>query len=189
MKQAVKLDVFYPHPPERVWKALTDRRALATWIMENDFEPYLGHKFQFRRRDHDRSSLEVPIECEIVELDEPKCLAYTWREATSSETSLVIWTLTSVEGGTQLQLLHQEYKHLTAVGAPINKEVRTDRSGRNMISLSASRSTLAKPDKDLQSFHLTESAGFSPIISNPYPKDKWEYYLMQKLPEALLHCF
>ncbi len=39
MIQGVKLEFFYPHPPERVWKALTDRRVLAAWMMENDFEP------------------------------------------------------------------------------------------------------------------------------------------------------
>ena len=182
MKQAVKLDVFYPHPPERVWKALTDRRALATWMMESDFEPHLGHKFQFQR--NDLSSLEMPIECEVVELDEPKRLAYTWRESSSSEPSLVIWTLTAVEGGTQLQLIHQEYQYLTAVGSMMNRELQTERSGRNMMSLASSRSTLVKTDSALQPFHSTESAEFSQLIPNLCI---WEYYLIQKLPKTLLH--
>jgi uncharacterized protein YndB with AHSA1/START domain len=187
MKQAVKLDIFYPHPPERVWKALTDRRALATWMMESDFEPYLGHKFQFQRNNKDLSSLEMPIECEVVELDEPKCLAYTWRESFSSESSLVIWTLTAVEGGTQLQLIHQEYQYLTAVGSMMNRGLQAERSGKNMMSLAASRSSLVKTDSALQSFHPTESAEFSELIPNLCLKDQWEYCLMQKLPKTLLH--
>ncbi len=185
MKQAMKLNIFYPHPLERVWKALTDRRALATWMMESDFEPHLGHKFQFQR--NDLSSLEMPIECEVVELDEPKCLAYTWRESSSSEPSLVIWTLTSVEGGTQLQLIHQEYQYLTAVGSMMNRELQEERSGRNMMSLAASTSTLVKTDNALQPFQPTESAEFRELTPNLYFKDEWEYHLTQKLPKTLLH--
>ncbi len=49
MIPAVKMDVFYPYPPERVWQVLTNRRALAAWLMENDFEPRVGHKFQFQK--------------------------------------------------------------------------------------------------------------------------------------------
>jgi len=37
MNQTVTLEVFYPHSPERVWQALIDRRALAAWMMDNDF--------------------------------------------------------------------------------------------------------------------------------------------------------
>jgi uncharacterized protein YndB with AHSA1/START domain len=187
MKQAVKLDVFYPHPPERVWKALTDRRALATWMMESDFEPYLGNKFQFRRNGKDLTTLEMLIECEVVELDEPKRLAYTWRESSSSQPSLVIWTLTSVKGGTQLQLIHQEYQYLTAVGLMMNRELQTERSGRNMMSLASSRSTLVKTDSALQPFHPTQSAEFNELIPNLCLKEQWEYYLTQKLPKTLLH--
>ena len=48
MSQEMELETFYPHPPERVWQALTDRRALSSWMMDNDFEACLGHQFQFQ---------------------------------------------------------------------------------------------------------------------------------------------
>ena len=74
MTQMLKLEVFYPHPPERVWQAITNRRALAAWLMDNDFEPRLGHKFQF-------SAQSLPglenINCQILELDQPKRLVYS----------------------------------------------------------------------------------------------------------------
>ncbi len=39
MNQDVMLEVFYPqHSLGRVWQALTDRRALTAWMMDNDFE-------------------------------------------------------------------------------------------------------------------------------------------------------
>jgi len=42
--------------------------------MENDFEPFLGHKFRFQSNSH--SELKTTIHCEVVELDEPKRLVY-----------------------------------------------------------------------------------------------------------------
>ncbi len=105
MKEQVKLSVFYPHPPEKLWQALTDCRVLNAWMMKNDFLPRLGHKFKFES--NSALGRKTIIHCEVVELDEPKRLIYTWQDGVSRETSLVIWTLTPVEGGTQLQLKHQ----------------------------------------------------------------------------------
>ena len=39
-----------PYPPEKVWRALTDPRLVAEWLMENDFEPTVGRKFNFRTK-------------------------------------------------------------------------------------------------------------------------------------------
>jgi uncharacterized protein YndB with AHSA1/START domain len=36
---AIRTDSFFPHPPEKVWRALTDPELLASWLMPNDFEP------------------------------------------------------------------------------------------------------------------------------------------------------
>jgi uncharacterized protein YndB with AHSA1/START domain len=32
------------HPPEKVWKFLTDPALINQWLMKNDFQP-IGHKF------------------------------------------------------------------------------------------------------------------------------------------------
>ena len=45
---AIVLEVEYPHPIERVWRALTDAKALGRWLMPNDFVPQVGHEFTFR---------------------------------------------------------------------------------------------------------------------------------------------
>ena len=110
----VKLDVFYPHPPERVWQALTDPTALRRWLMPTDFRPRLGHRFKFQNRaDQKKDSRQKgsprPIEtvcCEVVTLDAPRRLAYTWQSERDPEPTLVTWTLEQVEGGTRLQLEH-----------------------------------------------------------------------------------
>jgi uncharacterized protein YndB with AHSA1/START domain len=37
-----------PHPPEKIWRALTQGSLIKEWLMDNDFEPVLGRKFTFR---------------------------------------------------------------------------------------------------------------------------------------------
>ena len=37
-----------PHPPEKVWRALTQAPLIAEWLMQNDFQPVVGHRFNFR---------------------------------------------------------------------------------------------------------------------------------------------
>ena len=36
------------HPPEKVWRALTQRPLIEDWLMPNDFEPVVGHRFTLR---------------------------------------------------------------------------------------------------------------------------------------------
>ena len=37
-----------PHPPEKIWRALTQGPLIEEWLMKNDFQPVVGHKFNFR---------------------------------------------------------------------------------------------------------------------------------------------
>ncbi|MGO4492322.1 SRPBCC domain-containing protein [Arthrobacter sp. 2YAF22_2] len=45
---AIELDEFLPHPPAKVWRALTEPDLIATWLMENDFKPVAGHRYTMR---------------------------------------------------------------------------------------------------------------------------------------------
>jgi uncharacterized protein YndB with AHSA1/START domain len=36
-----------PHPPEKVWGALTQGPLIEAWLMRNDFLAVVGHKFNF----------------------------------------------------------------------------------------------------------------------------------------------
>ncbi len=37
-----------PHPPEKIWRALTHGPLIEKWLMKNDFQPVVGHRFTFR---------------------------------------------------------------------------------------------------------------------------------------------
>lgn len=109
MLQDLRTEVFYPYPPERIWQVLTSHRALSAWLMDNDFEPRLGHKFQFQNKS--LPGVNGTICCEIIELDEPKRLSYTWQDRWMHQPSVVTWTLKPVDGGTRLHLEHRGLKH------------------------------------------------------------------------------
>ena len=105
MRRTVVLEVVYPHPPERVWRALTDRDALAEWLLPNNFEPRRGHRFQFWSPP--RPGSPGVIECEVVELDEPRRLSYTWQSDLDKAPTLVTWTLEPTKRGTRVRLEHE----------------------------------------------------------------------------------
>lgn len=98
-------EVFYPHPPERVWQVITNREALAGWLMENDFEPRVGCKFCFYNQS--LPGIDTNIKCEVIEIEAPQRLVYTWQDCMMSQPSVVTWTLKAVEGGTRLCLEHR----------------------------------------------------------------------------------
>ena len=64
----------YPHPPERVWRALTDPAELAAWLMPNDFSPRVGASFRLDARPTHPELLE----CEVLEVDPPHRLQTRW---------------------------------------------------------------------------------------------------------------
>jgi uncharacterized protein YndB with AHSA1/START domain len=78
MTESVQRDVYIPHAPEAVWQALTDSNALAEWLMPNDFQPRVGHKFTFQLPANPQAAWDGKISCEVTEVSEPSRLAYSW---------------------------------------------------------------------------------------------------------------
>ena len=111
MKRDLRFEFVYPHPPEKVWRALTDSKAIAQWLMENTFEPRLGQKFQFRTKP--APGFDGIVNCEVTELDPPRRLAYTWKGWPID--TLVTFTLEAVAEGTRLRLEHTGFRGVKAL--------------------------------------------------------------------------
>ena len=73
--------------------ALTDSDTLANWIWDNDFKPVVGQKFQFRAEPSEW--WDGIVDGEVLEVDEPNLLSYTWVSA--GETTTVTWTLKKIQ--------------------------------------------------------------------------------------------
>ncbi len=72
-------DVVYPHSLQKVWSALTENNALSQWLLPNTFELRVGHRFTFCEETfHKQDSWNGMIECEIIEVEPLRRLAYTW---------------------------------------------------------------------------------------------------------------
>ena len=89
-----------PHPLEKIWRALTQGSLIKEWLMDNDFEPVVGHKFNFR-------STPVPgwngiIDSEILVVEANKKLSYSW--SSMGLQTVVIWTLAATQGGTLVRM-------------------------------------------------------------------------------------
>jgi len=98
--RSLVIERVFSHPPQKLWRALTETPLIAQWLMKNDFEPVAGRKFQFR-------SDPVPnwngvIDCEVLIVDPLKQLSYSW--STMGAEFVVLWTLTPAEGGTHLRM-------------------------------------------------------------------------------------
>lgn len=90
----------YPHPREAVWEALTTREALAEWLMPNDFEPRVGHRFTFRT--DPAPGFDGIVRCEVLRLDAPTGMAFTWVGGPID--TVVTFTLDEVPEGTRLTM-------------------------------------------------------------------------------------
>jgi uncharacterized protein YndB with AHSA1/START domain len=103
---AIVHETVYPHPVERVWRAITDPESIAAWLMRNDFAPVVGHRFRFHTEP--RPGFDGVVHCEVLEVDEPRRLVYSW--VGGPLRTRVTWTLTPEgAGATRLRLEHEGF--------------------------------------------------------------------------------
>ncbi|NJO96336.1 MAG: SRPBCC domain-containing protein [Pleurocapsa sp. CRU_1_2] len=182
MKEQVKLNVFYPHPPEKVWQALTDCRILNAWMMKNDFKPRLGHKFKFES--NSLPGIKTIIHCEVVKLEKPKRLAYTWQDEITSEPSLVIWTLNPAEGGTQLQLQHQ-HEYATTFVAGMSPDLKQINTRPGLFIYEQPTSNFNKQTYHTSSVQMAAREELNSLLNHKDSKEEWNYRLNYQLPQTL----
>jgi uncharacterized protein YndB with AHSA1/START domain len=94
----------FPHPPEKIWRALTQPHLIAEWLMQNDFQPKVGHKFNLRTTPY--GNWNGVIDSEVLAIEPNKMLTYKWDsgEGNFRVTSVVKWTLTPAGAGTHLRM-------------------------------------------------------------------------------------
>ena len=89
-----------PHSPAKVWRALTQGALIKEWLMDNDFQPIVGHKFNFRATP--MPNWNGVIDCEVLVVEPDKKLSYSW--GSMGLASVVAWTLVATSGGTLVRM-------------------------------------------------------------------------------------
>jgi uncharacterized protein YndB with AHSA1/START domain len=85
----------FPHPPEKLWRALTQSHLISEWLMKTDFAPVVGHRFGF-------SADWGGVRCEVLEIEPQTRLSYSWGDEHLK--SVIVWTLEPVASGTRLRM-------------------------------------------------------------------------------------
>jgi uncharacterized protein YndB with AHSA1/START domain len=119
MSKSIQHTLFFPHPAETVWEFLTTSELMAQWLMPNDFQPILGQDFQFRIRQMPEMDFDGNVYCKVLEIVPCKKLCYSWKLGPGvgqiNVDSVVTWTLTEKNDGTELALLHTGFKETVNV--------------------------------------------------------------------------
>jgi len=99
---AVVVERDIAHPPEKIWRALTQPHLMEEWLMKNDFKPVVGHRFNLR------GEWGGVLDCEVITLEPNRTLSYTWDFAHEDDAynlkSVVTFTLTPTPTGTRLRV-------------------------------------------------------------------------------------
>ena len=104
--RAVVVERRVPHSLDKVWRALTQAPLLEDWLMANDFEPRVGHRFTFRMPG--MPGWNGVTDCEVLSVVPNEELSYTWNasgeEAATGIRTVVKWTLEAFDGGVLLRM-------------------------------------------------------------------------------------
>ncbi|WP_407180233.1 SRPBCC family protein [Bradyrhizobium sp. STM 3562] len=113
-RRAITVEQVLRYPPEKIWRTLTTSELIGKWLMPNDFKPVVGHRFTFRTRP--MGDWDGVVQCEVLACEPPRLLRYSWKGGSDSNPaygsrldSVVTWTLTQVDGGTQLRMVHDGF--------------------------------------------------------------------------------
>jgi uncharacterized protein YndB with AHSA1/START domain len=113
--QEIVVDEVFPHAPEKIWKALTTGELIARWLMApTGFEPVAGNLFTFQTTP--AGEWDGVIHCRVLEVITNQRLAYAWKGGHESNVgygspldTVVTWTLSRVENGTRVRLIHSGF--------------------------------------------------------------------------------
>jgi uncharacterized protein YndB with AHSA1/START domain len=121
----------YPHPPAKVWRALTDPALIALWAMRPEgFAAVVGTKFRFVAKP--QPGWRGFVDCEVLEAREPAVLRYSWVGDESGRRLEVTYTLAPYGGGTRLTLVHQGF---TGVGGFILAKLMMTPGWKKMLNV------------------------------------------------------
>ncbi len=104
--RSVVIERELPHPPHKLWRALTEPHLIEAWLMKNDFKPVMGHRFSFRM--DPQPNWNGVVDCRVLVVEPNKTLSYSWGALGLDST--VTFTLTPTETGTRLRVEQKGFR-------------------------------------------------------------------------------
>jgi uncharacterized protein YndB with AHSA1/START domain len=108
MERDLVIEVQYPAAPHLVWRAITEPALLREWLMDNNFHAEAGARCEFRMPP--KPGFNGVVQCEVLEVDPPRRLVYTWDGGGSWGKTTLVWTLELEGAGTRLRLEHRGFQ-------------------------------------------------------------------------------
>jgi uncharacterized protein YndB with AHSA1/START domain len=113
--QDIVIEEVFPHAPEVIWKVLTSGELIGRWLMPpTGFEPVKGKHFTLETRP--AGAWDGIIHCEVLEVRPNERLAYAWKGGHEGNVgygsrleTVVTFSLSRVENGTRLRLVHSGF--------------------------------------------------------------------------------
>ena len=113
--QDIVVEEVFPHAPETIWKTLTTGELIGRWMMEpTGFAPVKGTRFTFQTTP--AGAWDGVIRCEVLEVTRNQRLSFSWQGGDDGNVqygsrldTIVTLTLTKVDRGTRLRLVHSGF--------------------------------------------------------------------------------
>lgn len=113
--QDIVVDEVFPHSPETIWKTLTSGALMSRWMMvPTGFEAVEGNRFTFQTTA--AGQWDGVIHCKVLEVRPNERFVYAWKGGHEGNIgygsrleTVVTWTLSKVDGGTRLRLVHSGF--------------------------------------------------------------------------------
>ena len=103
---SISFDFGLPHPPEKVWRALTDPALLTEWLLPAiGFRLERGSAFTFQAPA--QPGWDGTVHCRIVDLEPPGRLSYRW--IVGELDTVVEFTLTPTATGSRLVVVQSGF--------------------------------------------------------------------------------
>jgi uncharacterized protein YndB with AHSA1/START domain len=119
MENEIKQTWHFDQSPEAVWEYLTKPELIEQWLAKTDFKPVVGQKFRFTNSCETDDGKAHYTYCEVLEIIPHRLLSYSWQQGPNEKEitvdSVVTWTLTGKNGGTELHLQHNGFTLLEEV--------------------------------------------------------------------------
>jgi uncharacterized protein YndB with AHSA1/START domain len=112
----IVVEEMFPHAPETIWKTLTTGALIGRWFMmePTGFKPVKGARFTFKTKP--AGAWDGTIECQVLEVIPNERLAFSWKSGHEGNVgygspldTMVTFTLTRVERGTRVRLVHSGF--------------------------------------------------------------------------------